>query len=142
MSESASLAAASAPVPDLVDQAQRKLVDEQFYEEIRIAVAEVGFKEVLFLLGTTDRTTLSNQIECRENKRPSARLVLVLCQAQKSRRLLNFLNATSGCVAPLERESMSPEEELVRLKTTLAQSGVAGAAILEKALGPAIRMGR
>jgi hypothetical protein len=104
------------------------------YEQIRIAVDEVGFKEVLFRLGDCDRTTLSNRIHLRDGRRPDARLVMLLCQLQPSGTLVRFLCSSSGYAPPERLADEKPEEKLKRLVAEVRQDfGRAGERAIARA---------
>ena len=107
----------------------------ELHEQIREAVDEVGFKEVLFRLGDCDRTTLSNRINLRDGRSPNARLVLLLCQAQPSRKLLSYLNSASGCAPPELLVEEDPEDKLKRLVAEVRHDfGRAGERAIARAL--------
>ena len=112
---------------------------DALHEEVRAAVAEIGHKDVAFLMDV-EGSTLSNLINCRDlgngkRQQPPAKLLLLLGRKQKSGRLAAFLNNQWGFAPPVRPDALSPEEELRRIKDQLRAEGSFGAHVLERAIG-------
>ena len=123
-----------------LEQARRyETLADELHAAVRDAVAEVGHKEVASLMDI-EGSTLSNLINCRDlgngkRQQPPARLLLILGAKQKSGRLVAFLCREWGFAPPQKVDTLTPEEELRRLKDQLRSEGAFGQHVIEKALG-------
>jgi transcriptional regulator with XRE-family HTH domain len=121
------------------EEVQRKWAAraDSLHHEVRAAVKRLGAKNVAGDLGV-DQSTLSNW-QAAETGRgfPPPRLLIYLADADKDFGIA--LAAASDHLPPERKHDFTPEEELRRIKASLASNPDVEKLVMDRAFGPGVR---
>jgi len=109
---------------------------EELHDAVRRAADEIGRKELLYLLGDIDRTTLSKRLDGLERRQPTAGMLLELAKRQTSGRLMSTFCRLTGRAPAKRLEDETAGERFERLVEAVKQRhGQAGEETLGLVLG-------
>lgn len=102
-------------------------------ELVRAFVQAKTLKEVAYALDEQP-SGLAHELAERDYREPKARLLVLAVMRDKSRAIIRWLCRLAGGRF-VEDSPLTPEEELRRIRESLAKAGPAGQAIIDDALG-------